>query len=89
MINKLNTSNNEHTQNIQRLKKELNDKEISLDEYKKRLDTLINTHEMQIKKLKEEINKSKEYVSGDEKNKNKVLEKINELSKEKQKIEKN
>ena len=59
LINKSNTSNNEHTQNIQRLKKELNDKEISLDEYKKRLDTLINTHEIQIKKLKEEIKKSK------------------------------
>ena len=44
---------------------------------KKRLDTLINTHEIQIKKLKEEIKKSKEYVSSDEKNKNKVLEKIN------------
>ena len=43
---------------------------------------------IQIKKLKEEIKKSKEYVSSDEKNKNKVLEKINELSKEKQKIEK-
>ena len=53
---------------MQRLKKELNDKEISLDEYKKRLDTLINTHEIQIKKLKEEIKKSTEYVSSDEKN---------------------
>ena len=88
MINRLNTSNDEHAQNIMRLKKELNDKDISLDEYKNRLDTLINTHEIKIKKLKEEIKKSKEYVSSDEKNKNKVLEKINELSKEKQKIEK-
>ena len=58
-INKSNTSNDEHTQNIQRLKKELNDKEISLDEYKQRLDTLINTHEIQITKLKEEIKKVK------------------------------
>ena len=49
LINKLNESNDEHTQNIQRLKKELNDKKISLDEYKKILDTLINTHEIQIK----------------------------------------
>ena len=88
MINRLNTSNDEHTQNIKRLKKELNYKDISLDEYKKRLDTLINTHEIQIKKLKEEIKKSKEYISSDEKNKNKALEKINELSKEKRKIEK-
>ena len=68
LINKLNTSNNELTRNIQRLKKELNDKEISLDEYKKRLGTLINTHEIQLKKLKEEIKKIKEYVSSDEKN---------------------
>ena len=67
LINKLNTSNKEHAQNIQRLKNELNDKEISLDEYKRRLDTLINTYEIQIKKLKEEIKKSKEYVSSDEK----------------------
>ena len=37
LINRLNTSNDEHTQNIQRLKKELNDKEIPLDEYKKKI----------------------------------------------------
>ena len=59
LTNRLNTSNDEHTQNIHRLKTELHDKEISLDEYIKRLDTLINTHEIQIKNLKEEITKSK------------------------------
>ena len=48
-VNKLNTLNNEHKQKIQELKKDLNDKEISLNEYKKRLNTLNSIHENEIK----------------------------------------
>ena len=56
-LNKLNTLNNEHEQKIQNLRKELNDKEISLNEYKKRLNILNSTHEKGIQKLKEELKK--------------------------------
>ena len=55
-LNKLNILNNEHEQKIKELKKELNDKEISLNEYKKGLSTLNSTHE---KELKKEIKKVK------------------------------
>ena len=44
LVNKLNTSNNEHEKKIRGLKKELNDKEMSLNVYKKRLATLNSTH---------------------------------------------
>ena len=39
---------------MQELRKELSDKEILLNEYKKRLNTLNSTHEKEIQKLKEE-----------------------------------
>ena len=44
-LNKLYTLNNEHEQKIKELKKELNGKEISLNEYKKGLNTLNSTFE--------------------------------------------
>ena len=53
-LNKLNILNNEHEQKIKELKTELNDKEISLNEYKKGLNTLNSTYE---KELKKEIKK--------------------------------
>ena len=57
LINKLNTLNNEYKQRIQELNNKLNDKEISLNEYKERLNTLNNTYEKEkqeyIKKLNE------------------------------------
>ena len=40
---------------IQELRKELNDKDISLNEYKKRLDRLDNEHKQEIQKIKKEI----------------------------------
>ena len=52
LVNKLNTLNNEHKQKILELKKDLNDKEISLNEYKKRLHTLNSIHEKEIQELK-------------------------------------
>ena len=55
-LNKLNILNNEHEQKIQELKIELNDKEISLNDYKKGLNTLNSTYE---KELKTEIKKVK------------------------------
>ena len=50
-INKLNTLNNEYEQKIRKLENELNDKEISLNEYEKRLNTLSNTHGKEIQEL--------------------------------------
>ena len=69
---------------MQELRKELNDKDISLYEYKKRLDILDNDHKQEIQEIKNELKE------GDIKDKNKVLKKINELDeyiKEKQIIE--
>ena len=42
---------------MQELKNKLNDKEISLNEYKEKLNTLSNTHEKEIKEIKEELKK--------------------------------
>ena len=69
---------------MQELRKELNDKDISLYEYKKRLDILDNDHKQEIQEIKNELKE------GDIKDKNKLLKKINELDeyiKEKQIIE--
>ena len=65
--------------------KKLNDKDVSLDEYEKKLITLNNTYEKEIQKLKEELKESKEYIDGNKKDKNTVLKKISELIEEKQK----
>ena len=46
--------------------KQLNDKDVSLDEYEK-LITLNNTYEKEIQKLKEELKESKEYIDSDKK----------------------
>ena len=84
MLNRLNILNKEYEQKIQELRKELNDKDISLNEYKKRLYTLNNIHKREIQKLKKELEES------DIKDKNKILKKISELNKlnnEKQIIE--
>ena len=51
-LNKLNTLNNEYEQKIQELRKELIDKEISLNKYKERLDTLNSIYEKEFKKIK-------------------------------------
>ena len=59
---------------------------MSLNEYKKRLNTLNSTHEKEIQKLKKELEKSKEYINSDKKDKDKVIKKINELNKEKKRI---
>ena len=58
---------------------------MSLNEYKKILNTLNSTHEKEIQKLKKELEKSKEYINSDKKDKDKVIKKINELNKEKKK----
>ena len=75
-IDRLNTLNNKYQQRIQELnlKEELNNKDTSLNEYKKRLNTLDNRNKQEIQELKKELEK------GNIKNKNKVLEKINELN---------
>ena len=65
--------------------KQLNDKDVSLDEYEKKVITLNNTYEKEIQKLKEELKESKEYIDSDKKDKNMVLKKISELIEEKQK----
>ena len=68
----LNRLNKEYEQKIRELRKELNEKDISLNEYKIRLDRLDNIHKQEIQKLKKELEES------DIKDKNKVLRKINE-----------
>ena len=60
---------------MQELRKKLNDKDISLNEYKKRLDRLDNEHKQEIQKIEKELEES------NIKDKNKVLRKINELNK--------
>ena len=49
------------------MKKQLDDKDVSLDEYKKKLITLNNTYEKEIQKLKKELKESKEYIDSDKK----------------------
>ena len=71
----LNRLNNEYEQKIRELRKELNDNNISLNEYKKRLDILDNEHKQEIQKIEKELKES------DIKDKNEVLRKINELNK--------
>ena len=71
----LNRLNKEYEQQIQELRKELNDKGISLNEYKKRLDRLDNEHKQEIQKMEKELEES------NIKDKNKVLRKVNELNK--------
>ena len=68
---------------MQELKKELNDKDISLNKYKKSLNTLNNEHEQEKQKLEEELKESKEYINSNEKDKVKVMKKFNELNNEK------
>ena len=58
-FNKLNTLNNEYKLKIQKSKNELNDKEISLNEYKEKLNTSSNTYEKEIQELKFELKKVK------------------------------
>ena len=65
--------------------KQLDDKDVSLDEYEKKLITLNNTYEKEIQELKKELKKSKEYIDSDKKDKNMVSKKFNELYEEKQK----
>ena len=68
----LNRLYKEYEQKIQELRKELNDKDISLNEYEKRLDRLDNEHKQEIQKIEKELEES------NTKDKNKVLRKINE-----------
>ena len=70
---------------MQTLKNELNNKEISLNEYKIRLNTLSDTHDKEIQELKKELKESKEYIDSDKKYKSKVMNKFEELNKEIQK----
>ena len=78
---------------MQELKNELNDKEISLNEYKEKLNTLSNTYEKEmqntyekeIQKLKKELKESKWYTDSNKKDKSNTIKKINELDKNQQK----
>ena len=64
--------------------KQLDDKDVSFDEYKKRLNTLNDTYEKEIQELKKELKESKEYIDSDKKDKNMVLKKLIELTEENQ-----
>ena len=65
------------------MKKQLNDKDVSLDEYEKKLITLNNTYEKEIQEFKKNLQESKEYIDSNKKDKNMVLKKISELTEEK------
>ena len=57
-INELNILKDIHEQEIKNLKDQLNDKEISLNEYEKKIDKLknIHIHKQEIKNLKDQLN---------------------------------
>ena len=65
--------------------KELNNKNISLNKYKENVNKLDNEYKKEIQELKKELKESKEYIDSDKKDKDKVIKKIVELSKEQQK----
>ena len=65
------------------MKKQLNDKDVSLDEYEEKLITLNNTYEKEIQEFKKNLQESKEYIDSNKKDKNMVLKKISELTEEK------
>ena len=84
-LDKLNKLNNEYEQIVQEMTKELNNKNISLNEYKENINELDNEHKKEIQELKTKLKESNEYIDSDKKDKDKVIKKINELSKEQQK----
>ena len=81
----MNKLNNEYEQVVQEMTKELNNKNISLNKYKENINKLDNEYKKEIQELKKELKESKEYIDIDKKDKDKVIKKINELSKEQQK----
>ena len=84
-LDKLNKLNNEYEQIVQEMTKELNNKNISFNKYKGNINKLDNEYKKEIQELKKELKESKEYIDSDKKDKDKVIKKINELSKEQQK----
>ena len=74
-IDGLNTLNNKHYQRIEELKKELNNKDISLNEYKKKLAALDDSRKQEMQELKKELEES------NIKDKNETLKKINDINK--------
>ena len=84
-LDKLKKLNNEYEQIVQEMTKELNNKNISLNKYKENINKLDNEYKKEIQELKKELKESKEYIDIDKKDKDKVIKKINELSKEQQK----
>ena len=65
--------------------KELNNNNISFNKYKENINKLDNEYKKEIQELKKELKESREYIDSDKKDKDKVIKKINELSKEQQK----
>ena len=84
-LDKLNKLNNEYEQIVQEMTEELNNKNISLNKYKENINKLDNEYKKEIQELKKELKESKEYIDSDKKDKDKIIKKINELSKEQQK----
>ena len=84
-LDKLNKLNNEYEQIVQEMTKELNNKNISLNKYKENINKLDNEYKIEIQELKKELKESKEYIDSDKKDKDKLIKKINELSKKQQK----
>ena len=84
-LDKLNKLNNEYEQIVPEMTKELNNKNISLNKYKENINKLDNEYKKEIQELKKELKESKEYIDSDKKDKDKVIKKINELSKEQEK----
>ena len=85
-LDKSNKLNNEYKQIVQEMTKELNNKNISINNYKENINKLDNEYKKEIQELKKELKESKEYIDIDKKDKDKVMKEFNKLYNEKKYI---
>ena len=83
-LDKFNKLNNEYEQIVEKLTEKLSNKDISLDEYEEKVHKLDNIPKQEKQELEKILKESEEYINSNEKDKAKVMEKINQLNKEKQ-----
>ena len=83
-LDKFNKLNNEYEQIVEKLTEKLSNKDISLDEYEEKAYKLDNIPKQEKQELEKKLKESEEYINSNEKDKAKVMEKSNQLNKEKQ-----